>query len=67
MAIAGGRHNHKQNEREFQRDCLARWVCNLPRLLDRQMFLLRFKRRHGEKVTEDLKGRIKKQWKTLTR
>lgn len=47
---------------EHRRDCLARWICNLPTYQERRDFLQRLTRRHGQQFGDDIRERVRQQW-----
>ena len=58
-----GRVNHRVDEEDYQRNCLARYICDLAGGLDsRRSLLHKLEKRHGKEFTEELKVRVKSEW-----
>jgi hypothetical protein len=61
-----GRRNHRKNEPAHQRQCLVRWICNLPSLNQRRNFLDKFQKRHGVAVADSIKSQVQAEWARRT-
>lgn len=57
-----GRINHREDEKQFQLECLARMICKMETREDRIRYLGLYQLKHGEAATINLKKLIKAEW-----
>ena len=58
-----GRVNHRVDEEDYQRNCLARYICDLAGGLDsRRSLLNKLEKRLGKLFADELKVRVRSEW-----